>query len=591
MRPTEAVAVAASGSHTIPLGRGREINWAAIAQHAIFIVVAVAVLLPLVFLILGSFSTARLPGDFTLDQMGLRNYIKVWSDPQTYRLFANTIAYVSGATCIGIAVAATLAWLVERTNVPGKIWIYASVPMTLAMPGLLQAMAWVLLLSPRSGFVNRWLMEWLGLSAAPFNIYSLGGMAFVEGLRLVPTAFLMLVPLLRAMDPSLEEAAAASGATPFSTARKITLRLMLPGLVAVSVYQAMTALEVFEVPGVLGLPVQLHVFSTKVYVALQSIEVLPTYGEANALGILYLLVGIAASAGYWVVVRRSEKFAVVTGKGYRPRLIDLGPWRFAFVAFVTLFIVLSIVLPFLMMLYTSLVPFLQRPSWGVFSELTLRHYALAFTLPRILETYWNTALMAGVTATVVCAMSFAISLVIVRSKFWGRRVLDFLAFIPHTIPGIVSALAFLWLFLILHVFGSVWTVIVAFTVAFIAYGTRAMNAAILQVHKDLEEAAAASGAPPWRTIVRVFLPLLTPSFVGLWIWVVLLSIRLASVPLVLTEGPHNQVLAVLIWTLWDEGDIEVIGAIGTLMMVAIFLLVLLLRWIGFSRSLIQTQSS
>jgi iron(III) transport system permease protein len=318
--------------------------------------------------------------------------------------------------------------------------------------------------------------------------------------------------------------------------------------------------------------------------------VLPTYGEANALGILYLLVGVIAAVGYWTVVRHSEKFAVVTGKGYRPRVIDLGGWRYVFIAFVTLFILLSIVLPFLVMLYTSLVPFLQRPSWEVFSELTLRHYALAFTLPRITETFWNTVVMAAVTATLTCAISFVVSLVIVRSNFWGRRALDFLAFIPHTIPGIVSALAFLWLFLILGVFGSVWTVVVAFTVAFMAYGTRAMNAAILQIHKDLEEAAAASGAPPWRTLWRVFLPLLVTSFIGLWIWVVLLSIRIASVPLVLTEGSHNQVIAVLIWTLWDEGDIEVIGAVGTLMMVAIFVLVLVLRWIGFGRSLIQARS-
>jgi iron(III) transport system permease protein len=414
-------------------------------------------------------------------------------------------------------------------------------------------------------------------------------MAFVEGLRLVPTAFLMLVPLLRSMDPALEEAAAASGAPPWSTARRVTLGLMLPGVLAVTIYQAMTALEVFEVPGVLGLPAQLHVFSTKVYVALQSIEVLPTYGEANALGILYLLVGIVAAVLYWIVIRRSERYAVVTGKGYRPRLIDLGPWRWPFIVAVAVFVLLSIVLPFMVMLYCSVVPFLQAPSWEVFTHLTLRHYALAFTLPRISITFWNTVLMAAVTATATCALSFVISLTIVRSRFWGRRVVDFLAFVPHTIPGIVAALAFLWLFLILGVYGSVWTVMAVFTVLFVAYGTRAMNAAILQVHRDLEEAAAASGAPPWRTVLRVFLPLLAPSLVGLWIWVVLLSVRVASVPLVLSEGPNNQVLAVLIWDFWDEGDIEVVGAIGTMMMLTIFALVLVLRWIGFGRSLVQTR--
>jgi len=576
-------------SDAVALRPGREVSWGALWHYAVFLGVAAMVLVPLAFLILGSFSTARLPGDFTLDQMGLRNYVKVWADPATYAVFKNTVIYVAGATAIGISLAAFLAWLVERTNMPGKIWIYASVPMTLAMPGLIQAMAWVLLLSPRSGFANRWLIDWLGLQTAPFNIYSLGGMAFVEGLRLVPTAFLMLVPLLRSMDPALEEAAAASGAPPLSTARKVTLGLMLPGVLAVTIYQAMTALEVFEVPGVLGLPVKLHVFSTKVYVALQSIEVLPTYGEANALGILYLLVGIVAAALYWIVIRRSERYAVVTGKGYRPRLIELGAWRWPFIAVVAAFILLSIVLPFLVMVYCSFIPFLQAPSWEVFSQLTLRHYRLVFTLPRISITFWNTVVMAGVTATAVCLFSFLISLVIVRSKFWGRRLLDFLAFIPHTIPGIVAALAFLWLFLILGLYGSVWTVIVVFTVLFIAYGTRAMNAAILQIHRDLEEAAATSGAPPWRIILRVFLPLLLPSFIGLWIWVVLLSVRIASVPLVLSEGPNNQVLAVLIWDFWDEGDIEAVGAIGTLMMLAMFALVLVLRWIGFGRSLIQAR--
>ena len=567
----------------------RTTDWSAVWHYVLFFCVAIAVLLPLVFLILGSFSTARLPGDFSFDQMGVRNYVRVWSDPETYALFTNTILYVTGATSIGICVAATLAWLVERTNMPGKIWIYASVPMTLAMPGLLQAMAWVLLLSPRSGFLNRWLIDLFHLESAPFDIYSLGGMAFVEGLRLVPTAFLMLVPLLRSMDPSLEEAASASGAPPWSTIRKVTLRLMLPGLVAVTIYQAMTALEVFEVPGVLGLPAQISVFSTRVYIALQSIEVLPTYGEANALGILYLLVGVVAAALYWATIRRSERYAVVTGKGYRPHLIDLGPWRYAFVVFVTAFILLSIGLPFLVMLYSSLVPYLQAPSVEVFSQLTLKHYNLIVTMPRITTDIWNTVVMAVVTASATCVFSFLISLVIVRSNFRWRRLLDFLAFIPHTIPGIVAALAFLWLFLILGMFGSLWTVIVAFTVAFIAYGTRAMNAAILQIHKDLEEAAATSGARPSRTMRRVLAPLLLPSLIGLWIWVVLLTIRIASVPLVLTEGQNNKVLAVLIWDLWDEGDIEVVGALGTLMMLAIFVLVFLLRWIGFGRSLIQTR--
>jgi iron(III) transport system permease protein len=578
--------------HTAALaGRqaGTGIDWMKVWNNGVFLFVGVIVLLPLGFLVLGSFSTASLPADFNFDEMGWDNYAEVWLDPATFDLFYNTFVYVTGASAFGIAMAAVLAWLVERTNLPGKIWIYAGVPMTLAMPGLIQAMAWVLLLSPNSGFVNMGLMQWLALEEAPFNIYSLAGMAFVEGLRLTPTAFLMLVPLLRSMDPALEEAAAVSGANPFSTVRRVTLGLMVPGILAVTIYQAMTALEVFEVPGVLGMPVGLHVFATKIYVAIQAISVLPSYGEANALAMLYLLIGFGAAILYWMVIRRSEKYAVVTGKGYRPRLTELGRWRHAFTAFVLLFLFLSIGLPFLVMVYASVVPVLVQPTMEVFGKLTLEHYEVVFSFPRFAKMFQNTVFMVVAAATATTVLSFLISMVIVRSKFWGCRALDMLAFIPHTIPGIVAGLAFLWLFLILGIYGSYWTVAIGFTVAFIAYGTRTMNAAILQIHKDLEEAASVSGAPPWRTMLRVFVPLMMPSFIGLWIWVVLLSVRIAGMPLLLAQGPENQLLAVMIWNMWDEGLIEEVGVIATLLIVAIFVMVIGLRLVGFGRSIIQTR--
>jgi iron(III) transport system permease protein len=552
-------------------------------NHLVLIVVAVAVLVPLVFLILGSFSTARLPTEFTWDKMGLENYAKVWLDPGTYKLFYNTAVYVGGSTLVGVGLAAILAWLVERTNMPGKIWLYAGIPMTLAVPGLLQAMAWVLLLSPKSGFINRGLIDLFGLESAPINIYTLGGMAVVEGLRLVPTAFLMLVPLLRSMDPALEEAAAVSGAKPISMLRKVTMGLMVPGLVAITIYQMLTALEVFEIPGVLGMPVGIHVFATKIYAILQSNEVLPVFGQANALGMMYLIIGVACAALYWMLIRRSERYQVVSGKGYRPRLIDLGTWKWPFLALVFVFLFLTIGLPFLVMLYTSLVPFLQVPSWGVFSKLTFEHYEMVFNYPKFERTFWNTIIMVVATATATTVGSFLISMVIVRSKFWGRRTLDQLAFMPHAIPGIVAGLAFLWLFLTFDMFGTIASIVIGFTVGFMAYGTRAMNAAIMQIHRDLEEASGVSGAPPWRTMLRVFFPLMIPTFIGLWIWVVLLSVRIAGLPLVLYEGPKNQVLAVLIWNMWDEGDIEAVGAIGVMLMTSLFLLVLLLRFIGFGR--------
>jgi iron(III) transport system permease protein len=545
--------------------------------------VAALVGLPMTFLVIGSFSNAQLPTEISLTNLGIKNYVDVWSDPETWKLFYNTGIYVFGATAFGLTMASMLAWLVERSNIPGKMWIYAGVPLTLAMPGMLQAMAYVLLLSPRIGLINKEL-EAFGFS--PLNVYSLGGMIFVEGLRLVPTAFLMLVPLLRSMDPALEEAAATSGANFTSTLRKVTLRLMLPGLMAVAIYQMMTALEVFEVPGILGMPADIYVFSTKIYAIGHSSTQLPTYGKANALAMIYVVFAVVATMAYARVIARQERFTVVTGKGYRPRLVNLRWWRWPAVIFVAVFLLFSIVLPFLVLLYVSLLPFIQIPSLDTLQTITAKNYLTVARDPDLRVALWNTLLLVLVTATSTVLMSFLISLIVVRSKFWGRWLLDQLSFMPHAIPGIVLGLAFLWVFLALgsvglDIFGSIWSIAIAFTVSYIAYGTRAMNSAILQIHKELEQAAYVSGAPPWRTMWRIFFPLLKPTFVGVWVWVMLHVVRSASIPLILYEGPENQVLAVLIWNMWDQGEMQEVGAIGVMMILVMMLITLVFRIFGF----------
>ncbi len=574
----------------------REVLWRASTwQWGLFIVVATLVLVPSSLLIIGSFSTAELPTDLSLSDLTLENYAVVWLDPRTYDILYNTTVYVVGSTCIGVSLAATLAYLVERTDIPGKIWIYAGVPLALAIPGLLQAMVWVLLLSPRSGFINLTLIDAFGLAEAPINIYSLGGMIFVEGLRLVPTAFLMLVPLLRSMDPALEDAAATAGARPVSVARKVTLGLMMPGLVAVVIYQGIIALEVFEIPGILGMPVNIHVFSTRIYQLLAEAEFLPTYGRANALAMMYLVIAVVATYFYGRVIRSAERFTVVTGKGYRPRLSPLGRWRMPATVLVGVFLFLSIALPFLVLLYTSLIPILQQPSLQAFAGMSFKWYEWVFGYSRFGSTLTNTLLMVFVTATLVAVLSFVISYTVVRSKFVARRLLDQIAFLPHAVPGVVLGLAFLWVLLEFdkttgfQVFGSIWSLVIALTVSFLAYGTRTMNAAMLQIHKELEEAALVSRAVPWRVLWRVFVPLVMPSLVGIWIYIVLLAVRLAGIPLILYEGRNNEVLAVLIWYLWDDGEIEGVAAIGVMLMISLFGLVFLVRLLGFGRNLAQTK--
>lgn len=570
-----------------------QIRWPRLALPSVwnlvvFATVVVLVSTPLLFLILGSFSTARLPSEFSLGGMSLANYSKVWTDPGTYAVFGNTIVFGVGSTAFGIVVAATLAWLVERTNMPMKVWVYAGVPMTLVMPGMLQAMAWVLLASPRIGFINVGLMNLFGLSSPPFDIYSMPGMIFIEGLRAVPTAFLMLVPLLRSMDPALEEAAAMAGARPLSALRKVTLGLMLPGVLAVTIYQFTSVLEAFEVPGILGLPSRTYVFSTKIYTILHSASALPAYGEANALGMLYIVIAIAATYLYSRIVTRSERFSIITGKGYRPRETDLGRWRWPAFGLAFLYLAFAVIVPFLVFVYTSFLPFLQPPSAKAFAHMSLANYVTLFHTEELGRVLWNTAIMTVVVATGTVALSFSVSFVVVRSKFWGRKLLDQLAFIPHAIPGMVMGLALLWAFLQVDklgtgLFGSIWSLVIAFMIGFMSYGTRVMNAALLQVHKDLEDAAKTSGARQWRVMWRVFCPLLLPSMTGIWIWTILHAVREAGKPLILTDGQQNEVLSVVIWNMWDQGYVEVVGAVGTILILVMMVLTALLRVTGFAR--------
>lgn len=574
-------------SRAIPAAKAGRNIVARLFPWLVLAVLAVLVIAPIFSLVAGAFSLSRLPNEFSLDNMGLGNFYAVWVEQRIDKVIWNTAIYVAGATIFGIFSAALLAWLVERTDMPGKTWIYAGVPLGIAVPGILHAIAWVLLLSPRAGFVNRAFMDMTGGTTPLFDIYTMGGLIFAEGLRLVPVAFLMLVPLMRSMDPSLEEAAAASGASPLRATRRVTFALLMPGVLAISIFQAITAIENFEVPGILGMPVNLHVFSTRVFNLIDNIGTIPAFGQANAAAVFYLAVALVISFFYLRLVRHSERYSIITGKGYTPRQVRLGRWRKPALAISLFFLFVTIILPFLVLLYVSLVNYLRPPSIEAFTSMTTRHYEAVFNQPRVARTLVNTIWVTLLTATSVTIVSFIIAYIIVRTRFAGRYALDMLSFLPHSIPGIVLGLALFWLFMQFDqwtgasTFGTIYGLVLGFTILFLSYAVRAMSVAMIQVHPDLEDAAKLSGAPPWRIALRIFGPLLLPTLVGIWIYVAMLSVRFISLPLILSQGGSNEVLGVMIWSLWDNGNISSVGAIGIMLMSFMFALAIGLRLFGF----------
>ncbi len=537
---------------------------------------------PLLTLILGSFSNSTEIGEFK--DFGLQNYARAYLRKTTLVILGNTLILAGGSVFLGVSLALCLAWLVERTNIPCKGIIYAAIPLTLAIPGVLHAISWILLFSPRMGYLNRWMMSTFGFRTAPFNTYTLAGMTVLEALRVVPTAFLLLVPLFRNMDTALEEAAAVSGAGPFSRLRRITLPVVSSGVIAVAIYETISVLETFEIPGILGLPARIYVFSTKIYAVTQGLET-PDYGQANALAMAYIGMAAFGVFLYARATRRADKFAVITGKGYRPKLLDLGWWKHAALGLALLYLTLTLLLPLLVLFWTSLLPYPAMPGGKSLTLVSLDNYRTIATYGATWKVLKNTALMVAATAVGTIVLSFLLSWVIVRTRFWGRRVLDMLAFLPRSIPGIVKALALMWIFLVLRpyfpIYGTVWLISLGFMLSFIAYGTRTVTASLLQIHHELEEAAYISGATQLVTFRRIHFPLLMPAFVGLAIWSVFLAMRLTGLPLMLYEGAENQVLSVFIWMMWDDGQMGAVSGLGVITILFLFVVAVIMRRMGF----------
>ena len=308
--------------------------------------------IPLVFLVWQSFftpQTATRAAEFTFG-----NYAKAYGSSDTARLFWNWVKFATGTALFAFAIGATLAWMNERTNTPFKSLFFALSLIPLVIPGILFTVAWILLGSPKIGIVNLSLQSMFGLSGPVFDIYSMWGMIWVDGLHYSPMAFLLMTAAFRAMDPSLEESAMMSGANVFQVLRRVTLPLAWPAILATFLILFVRAIESFEVPALLGLPVGIQVFTSSIY---QAVHRYPSQiGLASAYAITLLLI---TSVGIYFISRLSasgNKYATMTGKGFRPRQIDLGPWRWVAAAVFIVYFALIVVLPFAVLLWSSLQP-------------------------------------------------------------------------------------------------------------------------------------------------------------------------------------------------------------------------------------------
>jgi len=560
--------------------------WSQIKNNFILILVTafllLVILVPLVRLILSSFQLGHpaMPEGWTL-----QNYVAAYSLPKFYSALGTTVVLSALGTVITMTIAVLFAWLIERTDMPLRnlAWILILIPM--AIPGVLFALGWALLLSPKTGTVNlllRGALEPLGihLTQGPLNIYSLGGLVFLDGLRGVTTIFLMVVGAFRMMDPSLEEAARVSKASSHGTFFQITLPVLMPAVLTAGMYEFVSSMESFEAPLAVGLPAGIFVLSTLIYFTVR-LQAPVDYGLGSVFGVTYMIILLFLLWGYRRAVRSAERFTTVTGKGYRPRVISLGRWRYAALGMFIVYFLLTVLAPFLILLWSSLLPSYRPPSWEAVSLLSMGNYLEVISRPHIASVVGNTLMLMILAATVTMLLAFFVSWIVVRTKIRGRAVLDGLLFLPHSIPGIVIALAMIMAYLTaplnyLGIYGTIWIMAMGLIVSYIAFGTRLMNSSIGQIHQELEEAAYVCRATPTRTLLVITLPLLFPAFAAGWIWVSVHALRAFSIPLMLSSK-RNEVFSVLMWQYWSDGDIPLASALGVLLIIALIPLTLLLR--------------
>jgi iron(III) transport system permease protein len=507
----------------------------------------------------------------------LHNFVRTFTAAGFGPLVANSFVYAGATALVSVVIGFGLAWLVTRTNTPAKGFARIAALVPLIIPGILNTVAWALLFSPQTGPLNHLLRS---AHLPIFDIFSLRGMIFVQSTHVTPIAYLMGVAAFTSMDSSLEEAALSSGARPVRVFRSVTLRLVRPAILSAALLMFIQTISTFEVPQLLGVPNHTFVFVSRMYDALQTFPA--DYGTVAVIGIFVLVI---AAAGLITSQRLSRKSPAqtVTGKGFRPKVTDLGRWRWAGLAVFVVFFAVTVVLPLAMLLWSSLLPTYQPPSLAALGRFSLSNYLTLFDNPSLLSSLRNTLITALSAGLIVTVLTAVVAYLTIKTRIRGRSLLDALATVPIAVPSIVMGVGVLYWYLAaplpFHLYGTLAILIVAFVTIGLPYGMRYLGPGIAQINDELEEAASASGAGWAQTFRRIYVPLLMPSLLAAFLYTTIVAFREISAAIFL-YSQHTEVLAVKVYDLWSNGDYSTVAALGILMVVLLTIVVGIVRLIS-----------
>jgi len=533
--------------------------------------------IPLLMLLYGSIRSAPIgePGaHFTF-----ANYVKAYVDKEFYLLLLNSVYYAIGTCTLTFVIGTFLAWVSERTNTPFKKLFMVMSLIPFIIPGILSTISWILLLSPKIGLINIVVKEALGLEAAPFNVYSMWGMIWAESIHLYPLVFLLMSAAFRNMDTSLEEAAMTAGSSTLQTFRTVTLPLMRPAMVSVLLINFIRGIEAFEVPALIGVPAKISVFTTKIFLAIHQFP--SDFGLAGAYAVTLLAISTVGVLIYGKITRKEERYATVTGKGYRPRVVDLGHWKWMTLGISFLIFLLAVILPIFVLLWSSFIPYYGVPSWELASKMTWGNYQYILNYPLAATAFKNSFYLSVGTATLVMLLTSVIAWITVKTKLPGRGFLDTMTFIPIAMPGIVLGVSLIWVYLTLPIpiYGTIWVLLLAYMTKYIPYGIRAASASMIQINKELEEASLTAGGTWFQTFRKIILPLLMPGFTAGWIYISIIALRELSTSILLYSY-NSTVLSIMAFDLWEGGQYTYVCALGVLMVLLLVTMAMIARKLG-----------
>jgi len=539
----------------------RRVDVAPILMNATLLMVGFLTLYPVVMLLFGSVRDAA-PGEAA--SFTWTAYREAYTDSSTYRVLLNSLVIAAVKTIFAVILGVFFAWVITRTNTPYPRLLETFVTLPFFVPPILTAIAWAMLANPTVGIINKFFMLFFGLDRPLFNIYSYAGIIWHMTHYSAAFVFLLVVGAFRATDPALEEASRASGAGGLKTFFRVTLPLMAPAIMGAGLLAFIRGLEAFESALFFGLPAKIFVFTTEIYAALTQ-RTPADYPRAMALAALLMVITFTG-----VLIQRrimaGKKYFTVTGKGYRPRPVDLGGWRWVTFGLCVGYFFIALVLPVSQLLLSS---FFTIFGLYDFKLLTLDNYRQAFSDLLFWRALRNSLVLAAGGAVLCMLLSAVIAYIIFRTKFWGKGALDFLSWVPWSLPGMVLALGLLWAYILLPgpivLYGTIWILLIAYLTIGLPIGVRSMSGTIVQISEDLEESSRACGASWWQTFMKIYLALLRPGFTAGALLLFFIFLRELSAS-VLLYSPGNEVLSVTILKYWEAGRSEVVSVIALVML-------------------------